>query len=765
MKYFYIFFLFVFAGQTMSSQNSKLWKGYFSYKSIKDVSYSADTFFAASENAVFSKNNSTNEIKTTNTVDGLPGQSISAMYHSASANKTLLGYENGLIIVINETDHTILNVVDIINKQISPTIKKVNHFMEHEGILYISCDFGIVQYNLNTLQFGDTYFIGTGTGEIVVNQTAFLNGYIYAATLTEGIKKADIANPQLIDATQWSTIVSGSFSGVESFEDNLFAATTTGQITRSSNGISFSGFTSVGPIVDIRAGEDYLIITTASSVYFYNSTFALITQINSGQITVDTGEPVLFTCAAAVGNTFYLGTAENGVISSPINNPLAFTFISPDGPLRNNIFSINAQSSNLWAVFGAYDFNYNPYPLRTYGISKFTKDGWLNIPYNTIKTAIGTDVVDLVSVTVNPADENQVYISSFHSGLLKLENDVPTILYNQTNSGLETPVGDNTLRVGKTAFDKSGNLWVITSIIKNGLKVLKTNGQWQSYNLENYFLEVGKFNIGDLVIDKNGTKWMGTRDDGVIGFNEAQDIYKTLVNKPEAGNLPSPTGKTLAIDNRNQLWIGTTNGLRVLSSIDSFISESDINTNPIIIIEEDLAQELLYTQYITDIKVDGANNKWIGTADAGVFLFSSNGQETIHHFTTDNSPLPSNSINDIDINAATGEVFFATTRGMVSYKGTALEASDDLSNVIVYPNPVRPGYTGTVKITGLLNKANIKITDIEGNLVYEVYSEGGSIEWDTRAFGKYKVASGVYMIFISAEDGVETKVKKVMIIR
>ena len=190
-----------------------------------------------------------------------------------------------------------------------------------------------------------------------------------------------------------------------------------------------------------------------------------------------------------------------------------------------------------------------------------------------------------------------------------------------------------------------------------------------------------------------------------------------------------------------------------------------MTANPIIILDDNLAQELLYEQFITDIAVDGANNKWIGTADSGLFLVSPNGQETKYHFTISNSPLPSNTINDIDINSATGEVFIATNKGLISFKGTATSANEDLNNVYVYPNPVRPEFQGTVKIAGLLNNATIKITDIGGNLVYETTSQGGTIEWDTTAFGKYKVASGVYMIFISAEDGVETKVKKVMIIR
>jgi hypothetical protein len=182
-------------------------------------------------------------------------------------------------------------------------------------------------------------------------------------------------------------------------------------------------------------------------------------------------------------------------------------------------------------------------------------------------------------------------------------------------------------------------------------------------------------------------------------------------------------------------------------------------------VEDDLPQELLADQFITDIAVDGANNKWIGTADAGVFQFSPNGQQTLQRFTSANSPLPSNVINDIEINGTTGEVFIATSKGMVSFKGTSTKPNDNLQDVYVYPNPVRPGFDGTVKISGLTSKANVKVTDIEGNLVYEEISEGGTIEWDTTAFGKYKVASGVYMIFISTDDALDTTVKKVMIVR
>ena len=68
-------------------------------------------------------------------------------------------------------------------------------------------------------------------------------------------------------------------------------------------------------------------------------------------------------------------------------------------------------------------------------------------------------------------------------------------------------------------------------------------------------------------------------------------------------------------------------------------------------------------------------------------------------------------------------------------------------------------------IDGLTDDANVKITDVTGNLVYEEFASGGSIQWDTRAFGKHKVSSGVYLVLITSEDQLETQVSKIMIIR
>jgi ligand-binding sensor domain-containing protein len=756
MKKSFLYILFLIVVPNCFCQGTLSWEGYFSYYEINDLSVSSTSIIAASENALFSKNLTTNILNTTTTVDGLSGQTISSIYHNEVLNKTLIGYENGLMIVINEKDGSMLKVVDIVNKQLPSNIKKINHFMEYNGLIYVSCDFGIVQFNLATSKFGDTYFIGDAGAEISVKQTAFFNGFIYAAT-SSGIRRANISNANLVDYNQWSVINSGSWSSVETLDSDLIAINSAGYIHRYNAG-SFIGFLQLPESsTDMRSVNHNLFITTPGSVYVYNNQMVLIRQILNTQVLDGS---LNFTCATSLGDVISIATKANGLFNSSLSATASFENSMPSGPLRNSIFALQTGGNSLWAVYGDYAGNYNPYPKDSYGISKFTQSGWLNIPYEKV---LGTK--SLIRVAIDPNDENKVYIGSFDTGLLKIENDVPTYLYGKENSALEAIPKTPDVWVNGVVFDKSGNLWMNNSQVDNGIKVLKANGSWEIFSTKSIIPDISSCTFGRMSIDKNGTKWTATVNNGIIGFNEKGNVFKKITSGTDTGNLPTVDARVAVPDNNNQLWIGTTKGLRVLANVNTFQTENQLTTKPIIIVEDGLAQELLYEQFITDIVVDGANNKWIGTADSGVFLVSSNGQETKYHFTINNSPLPSNTINDIEINSTTGEVFIATDKGMISFKGTATIAKENLNNVYVYPNPVRPEFFGTVKIAGLLNKANVKITDIEGNLVYEAISEGGTIEWDTTAFGRYKVASGVYMVFVSAQDGSETKVKKVMIVR
>ncbi|WP_395044067.1 two-component regulator propeller domain-containing protein [Flavobacterium sp.] len=761
-----IFFFFLFSIAGFSQENLQ-WQGYFSYNKINDVTESTNEISAASENALFSKNISTNDISTINSIDGLKINDITSVYRSDAFNITLIGNTKGLLVIIKPDGSIILKRGIIDEVPVSPLIKRINHFYEHESKVYISTDYGISVFDLTTQEFGDTYYIGNSGENIKVFQTTVFNDEIYATTQYYGIKKAAVSNPNLIDFNQWLQFYGDYWSGVVNYNNQLVGAHTNGKAYKFVGNVptEFSNFNFLA--LDIRENDGYVIITTLNSVHVYNEAFLQVAQIQTTQITEI---PVTFVCATVINDVIYIGTNENGIVSTTISSPTSFEFIMPDGPVLNNIFRLKKSTTALWALYGRYDRGYNPYNgnfpygLFQYPISKFTtEEGWDMIPYSDLFGA-----KSLSNITFNPTNENEFYVSSYFSGLLKVVDEVPTVLYDNTNTGsngLESPFAAAGLRINGPVYDKNGNLWMTNNYVDKALKVLRANGNWESYDLSEVITETFNESYAIPVVDKNNTKWLPSIRNGLIAFNETLSNKSIVIKTETQGNLPDIDVRCVALDKRNQLWIGTARGLRIITSVDQFLSEEMITTKDIIIEEDGLAQELFYQQFILDIAVDGANRKWVSLADSGVYLVSPNGQETIYKFTIDNSPLPSNNVNDIEIDNVTGEVFFATDKGLVSFKGTATKPEDNLNNVYVYPNPVRPEFSGTIKISGLTDKAIIKIADIEGNLVYETTSSGGTIEWDGTAFGKYRVASGVYMIFVSAQDGIETKVKKVMIIR
>lgn len=747
---------------TSFSQTNQLWKGYYSYNEIKDLSFGNTKVVAATENALFSKDEMSSELTIKNSIDGFKPQTISAVYYCQNYNLSLTGNDNGLLIITRD-DGTIINKVDIVNEvPVAANKKRINHFYEFEDKVYIATDYGISVLKLANLEFEDTFYIGSSGEDLSVLQTTVYNGSIYAVTTSQGIKTALISNPNLIDFNQWQLFDGGFWKGITNFNNQLVALNTN-QLVYKYNGSFFQQVFSL-PQQGLKfiSNTDYLTITCNNQVYVLDILFSAVAQIT--QIPDVTN---VFTCAVTIDDNLYIGTKNEGLFQTQVSNPTFFETLSPDGPEQNYIFRLKKTAKYLWAVYGGYDRTYDPNLLQA-GISKFSNNqGWEIIPFADLLGA-----TSLCNITVNPSNEDELYVASHHNGLLKINNDEITI-FNETNTGsnglenqqIVTPTYIS-VRINGPAFDKEGNMWMTNAYVAKPLKVLKTNGTWQSIDMSAVLVDAVAERYSPLVIDKNGTKWMPSfRANGLIGFNEKYNNKFILLKGEEEGNLPDLDVRCVALDNRNQLWIGTYKGLRVLSSVDQFITETELTANAIIIEEDGVAQELFFQQSILDIAVDGANNKWVSIAGAGVFLLSPNGQETLYRFTKENSPLPSNNVLDIEIDDLNGEIFFATDKGLISFLGVNTKPSDDLSNVYVYPNPVRPGFNGTVKISGLIDKANIKITDIEGNLVHETTSEGGTIEWDTTAFGKYKVASGVYMIFIVAEDGIETKVKKVMIVR
>lgn len=774
---------------------SNLWEGHFSYLNIIDFSSSEDILYAASENAVFTFDYNTNEIKEISTIEGLSGGKISSIYYSDIYDVLVIGYDTGLIDIVLD-DNEVFTVIDILNKvTIPPDKKNINHFYENQGLLYISTDYGISVYDLERLEFGDTYFIGSGGLQIRVTQTTVFDGFVYAACRDNtGIKRANLSNPNLIDFDQWETVRGGNFVAIESVDDKIYALA----LNRNVFDILVNPFESIFqyPIlpVDMRSIGSNLIVTSTNTVYIYDGLFNLITTINN---TADLG--VQFTAGTLnnqdeifIGTTGIVndGSPGRGVIKTSFSSPDVFDEIHPEGPLNNNVFSIKTPPNEIWAVFGGYSRTFNPSGgIRKTGISHYKNDQWINTTYATIAATIA-DPNFLSHIAINPFNPSQVFVSSYGSGLIEFNNDEPVLLYNQDNSTI-TPFTANAHFNTVVTFDNAGVLWIMNGRNPRPLNKFE-NGQWESYDFTS-IIPVPPFNtnigFSSLVIDNQNNKFIGSFSFGVIGFNENNGNEQLSFISGEENNIPSPYVKSLVFDNNGQLWIGTENGLRILFNSSNFFNNPVVNN--IVILEEGIPRELLSNQLITTIAVDGSNNKWVGTADSGLFYFSPDGQETIFHFTTDNSPLPTNNINEVSIDPSTGRVYVATSNGLLSFASGGTKPEETLEDAFVYPNPVRPEYnilgsnnlndinTG-VKISNLTENVNIKITDIEGNLVAEAQSrvnqrssranynfaiDGGTAIWNGKNMANNVVATGVYLIFISDLDSFETKILKLLIVR
>lgn len=743
---------------------SDRWKSYFSYYNITDLHESDNKLYVASENSYFIYEVLSQSIEKVTSIEGLSGDQVSKIYHSSAFGLTCVGYENGLIQIVMDNNLNIFTVVDIRDKiSISPNRKRINHFYEFEGSLFISTDFGIAEYDLENLEFRDSFFIGDNGDQIQINQITVSDGKIYAATTSEGIKTANLNNPNLVDFRNWQTEYGGNWKGVLTFSNSIFGLRNNNSIFKLENGNS-SVFEAIGSnVTGFNVSGDRLVITAANQVLAYNPELNLdvfINQLQDAEFNVNT--------SVASNGAYYLGHATLGLLSLESESTQTFSEVSPEGPLLNRIFSLKATPTDLWVTFGEYSQFYNPFPINIRGLSRLSEGGWINIKPEDLGNA-----AELSHVTVDPQNPNRIFVSSFFDGLLEIENNELIQKYDSSNSIIEgVPENINDNRIGSSGFDSQGNLFFSNSLTEHQIKRLGADGNFSLPDTSEGTSNPTETHSANLVVDQNNNVFSGTLRSGIIAYNSSTNTSRAITSNVDGVDFPdsfnvNPNITALEIDQNSRLWIGTDEGLRVMPNPSSvFDQNSSIIVSPIIIEDVDgLPQELLFEQFITDITVDGANNKWISTADSGVFQVSPNGREILNIFNEENSPLPTNSVRTVSINPSTGEVFFGTTRGLLSYSSRITSENDDLENLRAFPNPVRPNYNGLVTIDGLTDGANVKITDVTGNLVFEEFASGGTLLWDTKAFGKHKVASGVYLIIVTGEDQIETNVGKLMIIR
>lgn len=738
------------------------WSSFYSYNQITGVVGANDGLvYGLAENSLFSYDPTANEVVPITTVNGLLGDDINTL--SISDNYMMVGYQNGMLGVHNLTDGSVVldNSIDR-NITIPGNNKAINSFLLKDQTLYISANYGISSYDFVNNRFIDSYFFGVNNSQIQVNQTALVGTSLYAAT-EEGLYKASTDDPNLVLESAWTKIAAGQWKAIGLVNNTLLGIVQSGGTSICNaliNDVAIERHRESGTLLWVDVNEDALILSFSNKILSFDadqlvSTLATATGNLNGH---------KFSSATQLGGNLFIGTSGSGLL---LHNPSETRVVSPSGPLRNDIFDLSVVADNeMWIAHGAFSQSYNPYPLNAYGISRLSEEGWQNLPYSSLSGALS-----IVSVVPNPNDTSQVFACAMHQGLLEINNGVVGTLWNHTNSGLESlnPIefGENpnyrSVRVRDVAFDSEGAMWSITSFVAKGLKKRSVDGNWQSVDLLPVLSSPKRAaGYSKLEISPNDEIYFGSSSSGLIGYAEINGT-PVLRSIGVAENLPAEDVRSVALDYDDNLWIGTTNGLRVLYGASRMFTQ-EVSASTVVLEEGGNVGELLANQNIKAIEVDGNNQKWVATDGAGVFFFAEDGKKTIHHFTKENSPLPTNFIQNLAYDNQSGKIFIATSSGLVAFQGNAFAPSETLENIEVYPNPIRPRYTGPLTIRGLQADCVVKITDIVGNAVYETTSTGGSVQWDMNSFSGKRVRSGVYLIFVTTKDGMDSSVEKVMII-
>ena len=727
------------------------WRDHLSYKSAQDVCQVGSSIYVSTDRALFEYNTGDNSIERLNTLNRLSDTGVSSI--GTSGSLLVVAYDNGNIDLIR--GNSTVNLPDIKRASLIAD-KRINYINIDNNLAYLSCGFGVVVVDIDREEVKDTYFIGEYGAQVNVLSTSIAHNSIYAAT-NKGLYRADIYESNLADYHSWEKLPAHSQSRVdllESFNGLLFV-NLHGEEYNTDTLYHFDGnnwvvFEQESSNVSIKASSQELVLTTRFNVSVYDQSLNRTQYLYSGQFNLD---KIDFNSAIFTDkDEFWIADKYNGLLH---NDGDFFESIKPSGPFLSDGGQIVNFGDEILVAHGTKSENWDPSWHKS-ELSILKKDDWTTS--NALKDA---DFIDIVAVNKRGST---TYLASFNKGLAKMTGLNLDEVYNETNSSLQKrAIYDDWIEVGAIQFDSEGNLWCTNSQTYEPLSVKYTSGDWEAFSLGSGITETQ--DLAKLLIDKNDQKWIQLKNNGLVVFDESRQGIKSikLTNSENAGNLVSNRVHSFAEDLEGEIWVGTDNGVSVFYDSNSIFQGA--SASQVVVTLGEYNSYLLEGQQINDIEIDGANRKWFATNNSGVVVTSANGTEEIHHFTTENSPLFSNKVLDIEMNDVTGEVFFATEKGLISMRSESTQGNADFSEVLVFPNPVKPDYRGPITIKGLITDAVVKITDVSGNLIYETVALGGQAVWDGKSFDGQKAHTGVYLVFCSDQEGTISHVTKLLFVR
>jgi hypothetical protein len=756
--------LFITAAMAQKSAIGE-WRVHLPFNTAIAVTEGKNKIYCANKTGLFYLDKEDMSLHRLSTTEGLSETRINTINFHQGLGLLVIAYENSNIDLVDDNDN-VYNIADIKQKNM-PGAKEINGISFVGNLAYLSCGFGIVVLDLIKKEIKDTWYIGPNGNPLQVYDVAFTGKTFFAATKA-GLYQSIEGSIHLSNYKSWfvhSLKPKGLFNSLAWVDEKLFAVSSAGfdqdtVFVYSDNTWSYLHKNNSFSVNDIEAANHKLILTNRFSIEIYDTSKTRIELYYGYSKEPSPAQTIIDKDGIIWIADLYTGLVE--CIGGKFGN------IMPNGPYSSNVVALSCNGNELWAASGGVDGIWNN-TYNLHGVSAFVEEKWIH--YNKFNTAILDTVYDFVSILSMPDDHRHAFTGTWSFGLVEINesSDKPVVIYGENNSSLQKNIVGR-LRIGGIALDKDKNLWISNAEANRPLSVKKTDNTWQSFSVPG----VNNLTTSNLIIDSYDQKWIimprgATTNKGLAVFsdnntlsNPSDDQAKILDKTVGNGKLPSTEVLSIAEDLDGQIWVGTDAGLAVFYSPGNVFTGQNFDAEPIYIEQDGHTQYLLETESVSAIAIDGANRKWLGTKSAGVFLMSADGTEEIYHFTEENSPLLSNNISSVAINHETGEVFFGTEKGIISFMGDATEGKKEYTNVKVFPNPVRPGYEGLIAIRGLVQDANVKIADASGGLVYETFALGGQATWNGRNFAGERVSSGVYFIFLSNEDGSKTRVSKLL---
>lgn len=743
------------------------WRLHTSYYAANYCQIVKDRIFVLSNGSLYSYNYDDGEIRTYDKINTLSDTDISFISYCSKEDVLVILYKNANIDLLYSNDD-VYNISDFKNSSIKN--KNINNISIVDGYAYLSTNFGIVELDIVNKEFKNTFTLN----KKVFDSYRF-NGYIYTGT-DAGLYRGKVTD-NLLDISFWTKIEDYKVTDIQEYNNNLY------YIVENSGVYNIDNNTPITESQVLGNSKEKSVISAPQYLYrnegklYAGSNNELVIFENSNKAvkyTLDGNSHYIL----SNGNTLWNCKGNQGLVKCSIKNSKITEEnegIVPNSPIRNYCEYMKFNGNKLLVAGGTL----NPYDTQFYDGTLITYDSksdyWTNFQEEEVKEQTPVHYKNMCCIVEDPNEEGHYFASSFGQGLYEFRNGE----FIELHDSLSWSVNNlpNYIRIPRLKYDSKGNLWLVNTGTKNIVKVIKSDGSFQSLY---YNLIEKKPTMVDILFDSRGWLWLSSLQSpaGIFCAKLNGTPFDTSDDKTNAwySKFTNQDGTSyeivnvysIAEDRDGEIWLGTSSGLFVIKNPEIFFDDGVFTQ--IKIPRNDasgLADYLLNGVHIQSICIDGANRKWIGTANNGIYLVSADGEENIHHFTVENSPLPSNTITSIAINDNSGEVFIGTSKGIVSYMSDATEPEEELrkGSVHAYPNPVKPDYSGDIHIVGLTFNCNVKIVNGAGLLIYEGISNGGEFVWDGRDYKGKRVASGIYYVLAADENGKEGVATKIMVVR